>query len=179
MFFVPAVEFDVPSRAEDLTKRDHNRYVKQAVRETMEEYHRKFTRRKFQLDAKWRYGYASRSRKYNARKQRIKGHQIPMLWSGDSRKKISGGVANIRVGGSAEGGKKSITAILFYRLPFKGGTGDQKGRTSNSVVRQLIGELSRWATDEVSWAAKYFLERYMEKVNNHRSRRKRLRMPKR
>lgn len=175
MFFVPIVAFDVPSRPADMTRRAHNQYVKEAARETMEEYHRKFTRRKFQLDATFRYSYAKRSQKYNARKQKIKGHQIPMLWSGNTRKAVANGAAKIRLGGAAEGGKKGLTATLIYRLPFKGGTGDRRRRGSNSVPRQIIHELSRWATDEVTWAAKYFAARYIAKVQAHQSRRIRIR----
>ena len=100
-----------------------------------------------------------------------------MLWSGDTRDKTSNTAPKIRVGGSAEGGKKQITATAFYRLPFAGGTGRSRG--GNQVVQQIIKELSRWAEDEVRWAAQRFKELYVEKVNNHRSRRKRLRMPKR
>ncbi len=176
MFFVPVLEFDVPTRAEDLTRRDHNRYVKEAARDVLATYHKKFTRRKFQADASRRYGYAPRSAKYNRRKQRLKGHRIPMLYSGRSRDTIAGSPPKIRIGGAAEGGKKGITASLFLRFPFAGGTGQG---ANNRVIRQLIRELGRWADDEVRWAVPYFRDRYMEKVNNHRSRRKRLRMPRR
>ena len=95
-----------------------------------------------------------------------------MLYSGRSRSGIAGAPATIRIGGAAEGGKKGLTGILFYRLPFRGGTGDG---ANNRVVKQLIKELSRWAEDEIDWAVQFFHDRYMEKVEHHRSRRKRLR----
>lgn len=178
MIIVPLVSFDIPARAEDMTVRLHNRYVKEAIRETMAAYHKKYTRKRFQLGSSKRYGYAPRSRKYVDRKKKKKGHTIPMLYSGKSRDAIAGSPPKLRVGGSAEGGKKLPTCTLFYRLPFSGGTGESWGKDSNRVVRQIIDELSRWAPDEVPWACNEFLRRYMEKVNKWRGRRKRVRKPK-
>ena len=55
MWFTPLVEFDVPTRAEDLTRRDHNKYVKEALRETLEEFRLKWWRKRFQMHARHRY----------------------------------------------------------------------------------------------------------------------------
>lgn len=177
MIIVPVVSFDIPTRAEDMTVRLHNRYVKAAIRETMAEYHRKFTRKRFQLGASKRYDYRPRTRKYIDRKRKRHGHTIPMLFSGRTRKAIADAPAKLRIGGSAEGGKKLPTCTLFYRLPFSGGTGESRGKGSNRVVRQIIDELSRWAPDEVPWACEEFARRYMEKVSKWRGRRKRIRKP--
>lgn len=178
MIVVPIVSFEIPARAEDMTVRLHNQYVKHSLRETMAEYHRRFTRKRFQLGASKRYGYAPRSKRYIKRKLKRKGHQIPMLYSGKTRKEIADTPPKLRVGGAAEGGKKLPTCTLFYRLPFSGGTGKGWGADSNRIVKQIIKELSRWAPDEVPWACDEFLRRYMEKVNKWRGRRKRVRKPK-
>lgn len=180
MFFVPVVQFDVPQRPADMVRRDHNRFCKEALREMFEEFHRRHWRKRFQLGASRRYGYARRSRTYERRKQRVKGHTIAMLWSGRSRNETSNRPPKIRIGGSAEGGKKGPTATASYRLPFSGGSGRSRGGSqSNQVAARIIKELSRWSEDEIAWAKQYFLGRYTAKLEQHRGRRKRIRMPRR
>ena len=173
MFFVPVIEFDVPQRAKELTIRAHNKYVKEALRETLEAFHKTKWRSRFQMHAQHKYGYAMRSRKYMERKRRLKGHSIPMLYSGDTRKQTSSTTPKLRLGGSAEGGKKGVSATLFYKLPFKGGSGRSLG--GNRVAAQLVKELSRWSEDEVRWAAEFFRNAYQAKLAAHKSSRKRIR----
>ena len=177
MIPVPVVEFTPPSRPADLTVRLHNQYAKQAIREVMTLHWSKHTRSHFQLHARHKYGYFPRSVGYRKRKQRLKGHDIDLVFSGRSRELISGQQPTVHVGGAAEGGKKGLTGYYKLRFPFSGGSGRSKRRGSNDVVARMVKELERWAGDEVTWARQEFLRRYLEKVNNHRGRRQRRRMP--
>lgn len=174
---VPIVTFDVPTRSEELTLRRHNRFVKEALRETMLEHHRKHTRKHFQRGNSYRYAMQPRSRKYRERKQRKFGHQIDMLYSGRSRDTIAGTPVKVQIGGAAEGGRKRIRVQYRLRFPFAGGSG--ASRTDNRVIKQMVDELARWSEDEVRWAINDFHRRYWDKVRQFKAGRRRIRMPKR
>jgi hypothetical protein len=185
----PIVEFTPPSRPEDLSTRLHNKYAKEALRETLDLHWSKNTRKHFQLGARQRYGYAPRSVRYNLFKKRWKGHTIEMLLTGRSRQQMSSKRPQIRVGGAAEGGKKGLSGYYFLRFPFSGDAQFAMRKRARRIKRaqwvgkrqnklpQLRKEMERWAGDEVQQAKEEFANRYMAKVNAYRGRRQRKRMP--
>ena len=188
MIPLPVVEFTPPAMPHDLSQRLHNQFAKQALRETLSEHWRRHTRLHFQKFAASRYGYARRSRKYRKHKQKTKGHDIDMLFSGDTRREMTSKEPKITTGGAASGGKKGLTGNYKLRFPFSKKLqvnyekrlkrSRQKGytiRPKHNVVPQLRREMEAWAGDEVTWARQYFLERYMEKLNRFRGRRQRKR----
>ena len=57
-------------------------------------WHRKFRPRHFSMKAISRYGYEERTRGYNFRKKKAKGHVIPLVFTGEAR--VLSTQANIR-----------------------------------------------------------------------------------
>jgi hypothetical protein len=182
----PILEFKLPTMPDDMQARDHNRYVKKAVRETLLEHWRQHTRRHFQIGASSRYGYAQRSPRYNAEKKRQFGHTIPMLRTGKTRDKMAGSTPQLRIGGAAEGGKKGITGSYRLKFPFDAALQQnyrrRLGRRNNrpaaprrNVMPQLRREMEAWAADEIRLAARGFAQRYWQSVRNHRGGQRRYR----
>lgn len=186
----PIVEFTPPSRPEDLSLRLHNKFAKEALREALDLHWQKTTRKHFQVGARQRYGYASRSKRYNLFKLRWKGHSIEMLLTGRTRAAMSDHRPAVRVGGAAEGGKKGLSAYYVLRFPFSGEAQKAVARRARQLKRhkvvgartsrlpQMRREMERWAGEEVGQAKEEFIRRYMAKVNAYRGRRQRKRMPK-
>lgn len=146
-----------------VSRRGHNRLAKDAVRATLADHWQKTTRKHFQYGAKARYSYFTRSRKYRRRKQRTKGHDIDLLFSGATRARMcNGGTPYISIGGAAEGGKKGLTGK--YRLSFPFGGGAEKGkprRISRRILNQLKIEVARWSSDEIAASRDFMLAHYM------------------
>jgi len=182
MAFLPKtiVTFSTPSRPEDMAARHHNRIAKDALREALAHHHRQTIGKHFSAEAAGRYGYAARSPNYLRRKLRKKGHQLPLVYSGATKRAFTRPGQQIRVGGTAEAG--SLTASIVMRFPFA-----QRARASavrkgnrprrNPKTQQLASEVARWTDDEAHAARDDFLKRYMEKLAAHRGRRKRKRVP--
>lgn len=146
-----------------ISRRQHNRLAKDAVRATLADHWQKTTRLHFQYGARARYSYFPRSKKYRRHKQRVKHHDIDLLYSGATRAKMAnGGVPYISVGGAAEGGKKGLTGK--YRLSFPFGGGAEKGkprRISRRILNQLKTEVARWSADEIAASRDFLLAHYM------------------
>lgn len=172
MYPRPIVSMDVPTRPADLSQRLHNRFVKEAVAETLEEHHRRHTRKHFQYGNNARYGHYRRSSRYLRRKERLHGHRIDLVYSGQSRREVSSAAIKVRIGGAAEGGKKGITGSFRLRFPFAG-RDDGKNRTV-ALLGRMNKELSRWSDDEAEWARQEVSRRYWAKVEAYRGSRKRI-----
>lgn len=186
----PILEFTLPTRAREMALRDHNRYVKMGVRETLLVHWAKNTRRHFQIGASSRYGYAQRSARYNAAKKRQFGHAIPMLRTGKTRDAMAGQTPSVRVGGAAEGGKKGITGSYRLRFPFDASAqasykkrlkraGNNRAVAAaiarRNVMPQLRREVEAWAQDEIRAAGTSFGQRYLQSVKTHKGAQKKYR----
>lgn len=190
MIPLPVVEFTPPAMPEDLAQRYHNQFAKQALRETLAEHWRRHTRTHFQKYAGLRYNYRRRGVRYNEFKRRRFGEAIDMVFTGDTRREMTGKRPKITVGGAAVGGQKSLDGRYKLRFAFakrvqtnyakRVERSKKKGYTiqpKHNILPQLRREIEAWAGDEVTWARQYFLDRYMEKLNRFRGRRKRVRKP--
>ena len=165
---------ETPTRPEDIAKRHHNRIAKQAVRNTMERFHREKVPDRFKQDARRRFKHFERSPKY--KKFKLRRHQSTIdLVKTRRTKNWMTRAYKLRVGGSAGGGNLKATLILTF--PFKGGSGRFKRRTRQSdKIGQMILEIQRFAADEPAILAEWFKEEYMKLVENFRSTRKRTRI---
>jgi hypothetical protein len=173
-------ELDVPERPEDLTKRDHNKYAKEALFDAVVRWHGHresgFPTR-FQREAKTRFRHFERSEKYKRMKARKYHSTVDLIKSGDSKESMLTRV-KIAVGGTAV--KDTLHATATMRFAFKGGSGRfrTQGTRQEVTVERMLVELQTCDQQDAELIAKWLLEGYMQRLNNHRKTRKRIRIPK-
>jgi hypothetical protein len=73
--------------------------VKSELQETISFWHSRYLREHFKTSAVSKYRYDKRSANYQKRKARVKGHQKPLVWSGELEKKSK---RAIRLGGTSK-----------------------------------------------------------------------------
>lgn len=182
MKFVPAIGFTLvmPGRPEDMVKRRHNAFSREAGRRVMLDHHRLHTKNHFlgTTSRLW-YGYKRRSRKYERVKLRRYGHKKELVWSGASRDAIVNSAVHVRIGGAAEGAQKGLRFSYFHRFQWGQWRKGQQVRAAVSaeLARQMKREMAAWRPLEVKWAAKEFHRHYWEQVAAFRGQRKRRRTP--
>lgn len=168
---------DVPDWPDDLAKRDHNRFVKAAVRKAMQYHLDKHIPIHFQRRAHSRYHYAQRDPKYIRSKQR-RYHTggMDLVKTGKSRQELPRG-AKITVGGSAVGGKRGIVGTLRMRFPFRGGTGRFRKATTRQAIMlaEMIQEMQRVHPQEARDLRILFRTEYFRLLANKQRQRKRKR----
>jgi len=179
-------ELDVPDRPEDMAIRWHNRYFKEALFDAVVRWHgasrhesgSKGFPARFTREAKTRFHHFERSEKYKRMKARRYHSTLDLVKSGDSREEMLNRV-KVQIGGTAEG--KTITVTLTMRFAFKGGSGRfrKEGTRQQVTVERMLVELTTCDQQDAELIAKWTLEGYMDRLNRHRSSRKRIRLPKR
>lgn len=165
---------ETPSRPEDLAKRHHNRLSKEALKNTIERFHRELFPDRFRQDARQKFDHFPRSPKYQKYKLRRYRSTIDLVKTGRTQRWMTRAY-KLRIGGTAERG--NLKATLTMNFPFKGGSGRFKKVTRQSqVIQKMILELQRFANHEPEILARWFKEEYMKLVDNFRSTRKRKRI---
>ncbi|MBW3543449.1 MAG: hypothetical protein KY476_24620 [Planctomycetes bacterium] len=167
---------EVPMRADDLAKRYHNQYAKEAIRETLEKWHgsEKGFKKHFRRDARERYDHFPRSEKYKRFKARRYHSTVDLIKTGQTKRYMQM-VYKITAGGTAVG--KTLRATLILRFPFKGGTGRFRKVSQQQVsIEKMRIELERFDDEDPKILAQWFLAAYMRRVRNHRANRKRVRI---
>lgn len=178
---------DVPTRPDDLAKRWHNKFAKDALRETLERWHKspQGFKKHYRRDARQRYNHFPRSDKYKRFKARKYHSTIDHIKTGRSKHNMEHG-GKVTISGTAEG--KNLSATLTLRFPFKGGTGRARQNRRNNrfsvlkptqqmvSIQKMIIELKRMDSEDPPLLARWFFEAYMKKVRDFRSNRKRIRV---
>jgi len=165
---------DVPTRAEDISKRHHNRIVKEALRNTMARFHAEKIPDRFKQSARQRLDHAPRSERYKRYKRRKFRSTIDLVKTGRTQRWMTRAF-KLRVGGTASG--NNLKANLILTFPFKGGSGRFKKRTHQAVnIANMILEIQRFANEEPAILAAWFKEEYMKLADEFRSTRKRIRI---
>jgi hypothetical protein len=173
-------ELDIPTRAEDLAKRYHNKYAKEALFDAVVRWqgHDKGFKARFTREAKTRFHHFERQEKYKRFKARKYHSTMDLVKTGKSRERMLN-QAKIQIGGSAEGG--NITVTVTMQFDFKGGTGNfrKQGTQQEQNILKMKAELEDCDQQDAEMIAKWTIEGYMKRLNAHRSTRKRIRLPKR
>lgn len=168
-----------------LYESSHNKSMSAAWKGGAEFHHSNHMPRHFQAFAGAKYGYKKRSKKYNARKLRIVGHQIDNVFTGKSRTEIT---TKRRIQGSPKG------ATLRMRLPISGGTGrleDDAARarlhaagkiksrkitnrqiTGQKTIIERVAEMKAVAPDEFRTIGRVAKIKYVEQANAPTSKRR-------
>lgn len=156
-----------------LFERDHRKALRLAFAAAALVHHTRHIPRHFQAFASVKYRYARRSAKYEARKQRLLGHRLPLVFTGKTRDTVTM-LKTIRA--TPKG------ATLTMRLPIKGGTGrlldaaaaarlvragkrrattfTQKQVDSQRVILQIRSELEVISEDELKFIAQTIQDQY-------------------
>ena len=179
-------QLDIPTRAEDLAIRYHNKYAKEALKDAVIRWHgadrhdaaSKGFPSRFTREAKTRFHHFERTEKYKRFKARKYHSTLDLVKTGDSREEMLHRF-KIELGGTAE--KGTITVTLTMRFAFRGGSGRFRKQDTRQevVVQKMLLELQDCDQRDAEMVAKWTLEGYMKRVNEHRSTRKRIRLPKR
>ncbi len=165
---------DIPTRAEDIAKRHHNRLAKAAIRDVMERFHREKVPDRFKQNARQRFKHFDRSPKYKKFKLRRHGSTRDLVKTGRTERWMTRAY-KLTISGNATSG--NLKANLSMRFPFKGGSGRSKKRTRQSdKMQKMIREIQRFADDEPALFATWLKEAYMKRVESFRSTRKRTRI---
>jgi len=148
------VSFKVVQNTELVTTRSHKKILNILFRETMTRHRDVGLQSRFRRGPKTRpggeFGFEKRSRKYQKRKNRKKGHLKPNVWSGKTREAAKSSV----VRATAKGG----------RVQFRG---------SHPLTTERRTEFERISGRELDKYIKTFKRRYTELANNSKFQRKR------
>lgn len=163
---------------QDIPERQHNVFAKQALRETLERYHRDRNAfpRKFKRGNRQLYGFQPRQEAYVKYKQkRWRQGGMDMVKRGRTRAWMNMAY-KLRLGGTAVA--KTLSATLVTTFPFKGGSGRFRKPQSRQAItiERMIQELQRFADDEPRLMAMWFYEAYMRQATEYRRTRKRIRI---
>lgn len=159
-----------------LFERDHRRALRLAFTEAAVFHHERHIPRHFEPFASVKYRYARRNAKYEARKQRLLGHRLPLVFTGKTRDTVTM-LRTIRA--TPKG------ATLTMRLPIRGGTGrlmDASARArliragkrvkpltdrainNQRVILQLMAEIEVISPDEMQAIRQQIADRYTERA---------------
>lgn len=159
------VTIETPANLEGLADRHHNRLIKQALRQVLEEHHRKRIPLHFKADNRTKYQHMDRTPKYRRAKMRRFHSRTDLVKTGRTRDKMLSQY-QLRIGGSASGSKTKAPGVhgqLIMRFPFPA----NYSRSGTHVdVAQMILEISRWTDQEANETSRQFLEIYTQSVND-------------
>jgi hypothetical protein len=152
----------LPTRPEEMAKRDHNRVVKDALKAIIARHHKQHIPKHFERSAHGTYGYKQRSQKYIREKNRRYGSSTDLVKTGRSRQKMLAD-PKIVIGGAAEGGKKKLQGVLKLRFDFTGGGRRYRKASSQAVtIEQLHAEIRAMTRQEQQELANLFRAEYRE-----------------
>lgn len=194
---------DVPERPADLAKRYHNKYAKDALRDTLAWWHKHADgfRDHFERDNREKFRHFPRTEKYKRAKARgvlVEGKRyystVDLVKTGRTKEKMLK-EAKITASGTAEG--KTLTGNIILRFPFRGGTGRfrrlhrvpqnlnqliRQNKVRDEIMHQAVTiqkmriELERFDEGDPRLLAERFLREYMQRVEAHRGGRKKIKI---
>lgn len=161
----------VVQRSSLVTVRKHRQIMRQLHREVMVKHLRETVPQHFDERAKNVYHYERRSRKYEARKLRVKGHTRPLVWSGRTLRELK----------QQEGGiiATATRSRLVYRFHWQNVKAENRRKQSTFLGQMLKRkqELETFLVREHTEYARWFEQRYAEEVNkpHNQAQRRRIR----
>lgn len=147
------------------TGREEDARIREASKTGAEFHHDKQIKRHFQAGAATRYGYVSRTAKYQKLKKRLGLSSLPLVFSGKTREEITG---SREVTATATKGAKLIMKASFpgvsKNFKFKKG----QMRLTESQARQLtrVKEIEAITSDELAAVARAEERKYQELINS-------------
>lgn len=132
----------------------------------MDYMHKTTIRGRFEPAARSKYQHDPRNKKYLARKKRIFGHTIDLVYSGETRRHMRSNYT-VHVGGTVKG--ENVKGTLNMKFPFAAKARAEalskgKKKFKNARTAQLASELSRFTDAESQQAVAKFNELYRQKI---------------
>lgn len=161
----------VVQRSSLVTIRKHRSIMRDLHREVMVKHLRETVPLHFDERAKYVYHYERRSRRYEARKLREKGHTRPLVWSGRTLRELK----------QQEGGIifTPTRSRLVYQFHWQEVAARNRKRQSTFKGQMLKRkeELEKFLVREHEEYARWFERRYKEEVNkpHNQAQRRRIR----
>lgn len=121
--------------------------VREGFKAAVEYWQRTFGPRHFDPSAYSRYGYKHRTRKYTARKRKEKGHTVPLVWSGASRRIMKTRFAQPTVRKSQKTHQFTVRKNLGIRLYGRQG---ELLTTTDEEIDAMAGETLRMVERELA-----------------------------
>lgn len=121
--------------------------TREGFKKALQLWQRVFAPGHFDPSARGKYGYRRRTAKYEARKKREKGHNVPLVWSGDSRRTVKTRFATPTVRKSRKGGFFTIRLNLGVRLF---GRQDELTETTETEMDTMAEEVLKSVDSAIS-----------------------------
>ena len=174
-----SVMVSLPSWPEDLQRRLHNKFAKQAVRVVMKHHVEKNLPDHFRPGVQNKYNMATRHPKYIEWKARHypENANTALKKTGRSEKRIlRWSPSKLSIGGSASG-PRPLRATYNTRFAFRGGSGQfrrNRERSSQAItIRQMRREVKQILPGEAKEMAQILKDEYLKYLESHRKNRKR------
>lgn len=133
------IALDMTLESNLFNKRGHKKVMRQLLREMIERHHREKLPRHFERNADTApggaYGYAKRTAKYQKRKARQVGHQIPLVLTGRLRDHIQ---SNVRITATATRARLTTRGYFPMRTEMRAEI-ETLSRVEISEMRGLMG----------------------------------------
>lgn len=113
----------------------------------------------FTPGARFKYGYKPRSKSYEAKKKAIKGHNVPLVWSGDSRKTVKSRFATPQVTKKRATGNFEVALPIAVRL--FGRSGELKVMT-DAEKSKLVDYVQNYVNNEIEAIDKDIAEKKLD-----------------
>ncbi len=114
-----AIVFTYEMTSDLVTARTHKKILREAYRRALMNHREKRLGKHYRENAETRpgggYGYDPRNPEYVKRKQRVKGHRRPLVWSGRLQRFVRN---NSRITATAKGGRLKTPVIRKRRREF-------------------------------------------------------------
>ncbi len=115
-----------------------------SLKEAIAFWHKQFLPMHFTEAASQRYHYADRTRKYEERKARVKGHSRPLVWSGDAERQVRRAIALTSTATRASAkGRLYGPRHLFIRNPIEVDKTDEITQRIDAEEHAMTEEANR------------------------------------
>lgn len=161
----------VISRSSLVTLRTHKKIMRDLHRELMEKHLDDTVPLHFKPGAENVYHYQRRSKKYQERKRRVKGHNRPLVWSGRTERELK----QQKQGITSTATRSRLQYTLHWQKVANRKKASTLDRRGNTYQRKL--ELEKILNREVEAYGKWLENRYVEEINKpaNQAQRRRLR----
>lgn len=157
---------------DQLVKSDalHVKYLKESLKEVAYLHWKQRIKKHFDQSARTKYHYAKRANSTIAKKLKLTGQNIDLVFTGRSKQKMLS-EHKITAGGGGRAGegdaRRAVVVKLMISFAFKGGSGRFRKAESRqaTTVAQMRKEVATITSDEVKQIAAEAKRLYVQKVN--------------
>lgn len=147
------ISVEVVGRGGPFSRRAVNKILERIYRRLIRHWHANFRPKHFTMAAKSEYGYAARQAKYEKRKRRQKKHNLPLVWSGESRDNSK----TFRVVSNSKGARCVMPTLRTFNF---------RGNGSQINMREEFTRTSKLEIFEYNRIATGMLDKHFKDAGN-------------